>query len=418
MPTARHLSRAVALVLALSGVGLAAQTTVSHVVNTATLSFAGDTGRTSVASNTVSLDVAPAKRPTSFTFHLLPPGYELTGMKCETAPVMQFTPAVIDADVVAKAPLLKTVDIHSSYIVVLDYQGDKRDPTVRERVEVSVRFDGKTIVAPFVETAPDSGVFAGGVPAAGTHPELAACDPTVQRSPSVSVAFSEDQFSYASSLSLLIDPAGFVFDSATAALVDGARVTLLDASGQPATVFGDDGVSRYPSSVVSGEAVTDASGRTYPAIKGRYRFPLAPPGSYTLKVEPPSPYVAPSTRDPAQVAALKDAAGAPFLLNGASYGGTLTLADQRPFYADIPVDTGAGGAAAPSLRVTKTASVRQASPGDFVQYHLTLANRGKGAATGIHVADTLPVGLRYQRGSTRGASEPVAAPVPGLASVR
>ncbi len=101
MPTARHLARAVALVLALSGVGPAAQTTVqttvSHVVNTATLSFAGDTGRTSVASNTVSLDVAHAKIPTTLSFRLLPSDFVFAGLDCQTSPELTGTGAPIDA---------------------------------------------------------------------------------------------------------------------------------------------------------------------------------------------------------------------------------------------------------------------------------------------------------------------------------
>ena len=52
----------------------------------------------------------------------------------------------------------------------------------------------------------------------------------------------------------LVDPFGLVFDSQTGAPINGARVRLIDAAtGLAATVFGDDGVSRYPSEMVTGQ---------------------------------------------------------------------------------------------------------------------------------------------------------------------
>ena len=88
----------------------------------------------------------------------------------------------------------------------------------------------------------------------------------------------EDDFSLASTFSQLIDPAGYVFDSQTGALIDGAIVTLVDGTGRPADVFGDDGVSRYPSTVTSGSSAIDASGRRYDFSAGNYRFPLVAAG--------------------------------------------------------------------------------------------------------------------------------------------
>ena len=62
----------------------------------------------------------------------------------------------------------------------------------------------------------------------------------------------------------LVDPYGRVFSGITGDYVDNARVTLIDvATGQPASVFGIDGVSAYPNSVLSGQDTTDASGLIY-----------------------------------------------------------------------------------------------------------------------------------------------------------
>ena len=383
----------------------AAQT--GRIQNTATLSFddtGSDSGIRTVPSNTVSLDVNRAKWPTTLTFHLPPPNYEMTGAKCQTTPSFLFTPAPIDAATYAASPWVAAIDVYADMILVLDNQAGNHDPDLRETAIIAV--DAGTIhtTLTLTETAADSGIFAGGIPAVATgkHPELAACDVRNVRGASIKLSFAEDGYSLASMASLLIDPAGYTFDSRTGALVDGTTVSLVDEAGQPATVFGDDGKSRYPSTVVTGEAVTDASGRVYPGETGRYRFPLSAPGRYFLEIAPPGTYTAPSTVDRATLAALKDPQGRPFILNDTSFGGSLTLSTPEPFSADIPLDSPGAG----TLLLTKVASVREASPGDFVQYLLRITNRDSVPARGLHVADTLPKGLRYERNSARGGDEP------------
>ncbi len=407
MSKAGRLSRFCAALIGL-GSSLTAAQAQTHVANTATLNWTAPDGAHSLASNTVAFDVPIAKRPTKLSFRLPPPGYQFSGMSCQTTPTPVFVPAPIDAATFAASPGTEAVDIYTDMILVLDNQGGNHDPTVRETAVIQVDVGPSHVSLTLLETAPDSGIFAGGIPATATgkYPDLDPCDVRGGRGgDSIKLSFAEDAYSLASSFSILIDPAGFVFDSRTAALVDGATVTLVDASGQPATVYGDDGKSRYPSTVVSGQAVTDASGRVYPAETGRYRFPLAPPGTYFLKIQPPADYSAPTTVDHGAIAALKDPTGKPFILKDASYGGSLTLDYTGPFFADIPIDR----SAATSVLLTKVASVREASPGDFVQYHLTAINRGTGATAAAHIADNLPTGLRYQKGSTRGVAEAVVA---------
>ncbi len=379
----------------------------NRIQNTATLSFddtGSDSGVRMVPSNTVSLDVNRAKRPTTLSFHLPPPNYDLKGATCQTSPGFRFTPAPIDAETFAKSPWVAAVDVYADMILVLDNQAGNHDPDVRETAMINVDAGTLHTTLMLTETAVDSGIFAGGIPATATgkHPELAACDVRNMRGVSIDLSFVEDGYSLASMASLLIDPAGYTFDSRTGALVDGTTVSLVDEAGAPATVFGDDGVSRYPSTVVTGQPVTDAGGRVYPGETGRYRFPLAAPGRYFLKIAPPGAYTAPSTVDRATLAALKDPQGRPFILNDTSFGAALTLSTPEPFSADIPLDSPGAG----TLLLTKTASVREASPGDFVQYMLRITNRDSVSARGLHVADTLPKGLRYERGSARGGDEP------------
>ena len=73
---------------------------------------------------------------------------------------------------------------------------------------------------------------------------------------------------------------------------------------------------------------------------------------------------------------------------------------------DIPVDHARTG----QLILEKIASLQDASPGDFIQYELTLTNKDSQAASAILITDTLPVGLRYKLGSARGVSGRIAQP--------
>lgn len=406
MPCFRPLALALAGLAAAAGAVAPAQE-VARVANTATLSYSGAAGRQSVSSNTVVLDVDRYRHPTTLTFRMLPRDLALAGAKCETGPPLRYTPAPLDQATIDAAPRAVVLDPDTPMALVLDNPGGNRDPHVREISSVVVSTNtGVSLSVPLTETGVDTGVFAGGVPARGTTPASAPCDPRLIRGAKISVAFLADAYSLGSTAMLLIDPAGEVYDSATGALVDGAEVTLLDENDRPAIVYGDDGVSRYPATIVSGGEAVDASGRRYPFTQGHYRFPLTAPGRYHLRVRPPAGYTAPSTRERAVLAALRDPAGQPFIVNDASFGGVFELSAPEPFFTDIPLDR--QGEA--RLLLTKVASVREASPGDFVQYRVTLANRGDRAVRGVRVTDILPRGLRYERGSERGAPAPDLAP--------
>jgi uncharacterized repeat protein (TIGR01451 family) len=97
---------------------------------------------------------------------------------------------------------------------------------------------------------------------------------------------------------------------------------------------------------------------------------------------------------------LRDPRGQFFIVNDASFGQPFTIGAVDPFFTDIPLDRQSDT----HLLVTKTASVREASPGDFIQYRVHLENRSDHAVSGIHLTDILPAGLRYERGSARGVT--------------
>lgn len=386
---------ACALALLLAG-AVQAQTRVENV---ATLDYRlGDAIRT-VESNRVITEVARTKSPTTLQILLPPAGYDASGARCDPG----FVPAPVTPAALAGAVRAQTLDQASPLLIVLSDPGGNRDPLVRESRAVDLDSGAAHLPVTLTETGPDTGVFAGALPAVGSDAAMAACEPVFGRDDGLVATFHEDDTSAGSTAALLSDPAGLVFDSRTAALIDGAQVTLLDAAGRPATVFGDDGVSRYPSTVTTGATVTDASGRSYPGRPGRYRFPLSSPGRYTLRIVPPADYTAPSTVSRADLAMLRTPGGEPFIISDASFGEPLTLTATAAFEADIPLDRSVGT----SLLVTKVASVRDASPGDTIQYRITATNRGSVPSTGLHLFDTLPVGLRYRSGSARGAAEPM-----------
>ena len=199
-------------------------------------------------------------------------------------------------------------------------------------------------------------------------------------------------------IDILIDPFGVVFDSGDGTPVLGVRVTLIDDStGQPAIVFGDDAVSRFPSTVVTGSTVTDASGAIYVFPPGDYRFPFVSPGRYRVVVEPPGPYTAPSLSPPAELAGLLRSDGLPFTLVAGSYGLPFLLNDPAPVRIDIPIDK-----PGEALALRKSASVAIAAPGDAVQYRIIITNGDAARATGaITITDRLPETMRLKVNSVR-----------------
>lgn len=410
------------------------------IENVATLSYELGGAAQQVNSNRVVITSIAAPSPSTLIFRrdALAGNGEQTSASdglCRTSSGV-FEPIPLPKEPSGDAPSLDPVTLADTsviragellYITIRDANRNA-DPAVRETIDVLITTDnGDEETLRLAETDSDSGEFTAPIATKIDPPaaQRADCELSVASGSDVHARYVDADYpDDISTGDLLVDPLGRVFDSASGALIDGARVTLIDsATGQPAQVFGDDGVSAYPSTVTTGAEVTDASGRVYPATSGAFRFPLLQPGTYQLRVEPPPGWTVPSTVPPDAIAALTDPSGLPFIIAPGSYLQPFVVTGPEPYRLDVPADAIAG-----SLLLTKAASVDHAEIGDFVQYRLSLANSSVGTVAGAVVNDTLPPGLRYARGSLRvngqAAGEPtisadgraLAIPLPPLAS--
>lgn len=253
------------------------------------------------------------------------------------------------------------------------------------------------------ETATDSGVFYGAIPTSAIPPQPkdGDCRLSVSGGDKVTVSYngaSGDGTVIKTDVDVLADPYGLVFDSEDAAPIDGARVTLIDvATGQPARVFADDGVTTWPSTIVTGSLITDGAGRTWQMPEGEYRFPLAPLGTYRLMVVPPDPYVAPSALTPKNFTGLTRPDGGDLVILPASYGESLALSSPAPVRVDIPVDR-----PPVAVSLSKVASRQVAQPGDAVFYTITVRNTDPGRMKrGVVLSDTPSANLRLRVSTIR-----------------
>jgi len=318
-----------------------------------------------------------------------------------------------DGSLVTDAPLpLVPADVfqHNQILFLrLSDEDQNRDGTVRESVEVhfSVPANGEQETLYLLETTPDSGVFSGYATLAKRA--MTPFDGTIDI-----VAGKVVQASYSDTTSrtelaeavALVDPYGRLFDSNTGSLLDGYTVHLVDAfSGAPATVYGDDGVSRYPSTLVSGGSATDAAGNVYDFGPGEYRFPLVAPGNYRLVVVPPSGarYRWPSRQPDEQI---NDLPNGPFVLGVGSRGESFTLSIGPPLNLDLPLDP-----MDTLLFVRRTADKELVAPGDPLSFQVEIENTVEEPIRSVVLIDALPTGFRYRKGSARLDGAPILDPL-------
>jgi uncharacterized repeat protein (TIGR01451 family) len=416
----RSLHAVSALFLAVF-LGQASAVTIS---NTAMVNFQdGPTPRTET-SNTVTLETVPPPSPAVVEFWRYAPGSPASvptpadGGSCQNSmgvfapilPVTDSSGAVID---MTSAPILDAASYQLGEAVFIQLADANRnlDAAARDFIDLRITTStGDEEVLRLQETAADTGVFVTALQSA-TMPSAATrfdCRLSVIPDARLVADYTDVLFpADTAEDSAAVDPMSIVFDSSNGLPVDGATVTLIDvATGLPATVFGIDGTSTYPATVMSGATVTDSSGRVYTQPPGGYQFPVVAAGNYILQVTPPGTYDAPSVVPLAVLQALRDPAGNPYVMAQGSFGDIFSRPAGPATRVDIPVDPIQTG-----LLLQKSASTAEVAAGEFLQYQLTLQNLNTaGAVADVRISDTLPLGMRYQAGSLRIAGPPAADP--------
>lgn len=385
----------------------------TSIQNVATISFIGTGGApTTITTNQVSATVTPP--PSASAMAILRAAVSGAGTPSMAGPtqcssssgVITLPPPVLadggSRDPSQPIPLASTSTLHggeAAFVQVTD-PDQNLDSAALDHTDLRLTTPGGDAeMLRLSESGPDTGVFVGYIQTRAAAVAVGNCVLEVERNTQIdSIYVDAADAADTSSASALVDPYGLIFDSRTGAPINGARVRLMNATtGMPAAVIGDDGVSSYPSEMLTGAQVTDAGGTVYALPAGVFRFPLVAPGNYRLEVDPPAGHAFPSTLN---IAELGQTPGAPYRLSAGSFGAAFA-ADTAPAVAvDVPLD-----AAATQLFLQKSTTTTVASIGDFVQYQLTLENTSTNAAiASVRTVDQLPLGARYRTGSTRVAA--------------
>jgi len=401
--------------------GQASAVTIS---NTAAVDFLDGPTRRTAISNTVTLETIPPPSPALVEFWRYAPGSPASaatpadGGSCQNsagvfAPIPPVTDSAGAVIALASAPIIDAASYQLGEAVFIRLADANRNLDVAARDFIDLRvtsITGDEEVLRLQETGVDTGVFVTALQSAAMPPAATAfdCRLSVVADATMTASYVDALFPADTAVdSASVDPVSIVFDSSNGLPVDGVTVTLIDvATGLPATVFGVDGTSTYPATVVSGASVTDSSGRIYAQPPGGYQFPLVAPGQYRLEVTPPGGYGAPSVVPLAVLQALRDPTGNPYVLSSGSFGEDFSRQAGPGTRIDIPIDPIQTG-----LLLQKSASTTEIAVGEYLQYQLTLQNLNTaGAVTDVRISDTLPLGMRYQAGSLRIAGQAAAEP--------
>jgi len=270
---------------------------------------------------------------------------------------------------------------------------------VQETIEIALSVDGGTDIERLIltEVGIDSGIFTGYITISQGSPLLNDGVLNVSVNNNVEVFYQDmSDPGDVERKAVVVDPYGKVFNSVTGGALNGYTVHIVDThTGLPATVFGDDGISTYPATVVTGGTVTDGGGKFYNFDNGSYRFPLMPVGNYQLIVEPPSgaSFRWPSTASNEVLATI---ANGPHVITLGSRGETFPLQAGPPLHIDIPLDP-----VTTPLYVRRTASQSSAAPGDFVQFKVEIENLSSSVMNSLILSDILPHGFRLEQASVR-----------------
>ncbi len=252
--------------------------------------------------------------------------------------------------------------------------------------------DTETLV--LFETTADSGEFVGIIQTrSSAQATLQDCLLDLAPSSELTVNYQDQQDQQDTvNTTNVFDRYNKVFNAFTGELVDGVTIRLIDnTTGLPARIFGDDGISAFPSVIESGAKVEDSSGKIYDFPTGSYRFPYVPNGEYRIEVNNTFAYQFPAKSSDLVLQTLPNA---PFNLTPLSKG-TAQTSSNLLLNADIPLD--------PLLdRILINKSTPKATVGiaDFVPFEISMTNIDA-TISNLKLIDTLPVGLRFVKGSLK-----------------
>jgi uncharacterized repeat protein (TIGR01451 family) len=410
-------------VATLAGAAVAATPPNTAITNTATASYAV-TGTPTTVSGSVTVTTVARTPSTIELMQFVPPSAPQTGAtervnatQCSTSgqavgpfialpgpvPLGTTTPLVVPGD----HRLVSTAYYHGGEAVFIKLTDldQNLDPNVAETVITTIRSaNGDSETLRLTESGPSTGVFIGFIQSTFATPVANDCRLSVALNTGLTVNYTDAvDGSDSTADGALVDPFGLVFDSSTGQPVNGATVTLIaTATGAPAQVLCDDGVTAHPSSVISGAPLA-ACGATITLPPGGYRFPLAAPGTYRLQIAPPDGYGYPSTVGTPALQALPTA---PFAIVAGSRGEPFMLNPGPAVQIDVPLDPASG-----SLQILKTSLKSVVGVGEFVPYTLAIRNASALAPVrDARIVDRLPAGFRYQRGSARLSGAPLTDP--------
>jgi uncharacterized repeat protein (TIGR01451 family) len=397
----RHLAAALLLAL-LPFVVIAGSARAQTIENTAQASWLYAGSPLSTSSNTVRVTVSPT--PPQIKTYITSPG---SGREVTfRSPICGGTQGTLSGGGDISASITESNTYRSGDFIIFEIiaSSANADPGAVDNLDVEIESTtGDREKLLISETGPNTGIFIGRIGTRRTPPAAISGDCVLSIANGNTISISalrpgDSTVIVHADANVLADPFGVVFDSETGEPVPGARVTLVDAAtGLPATVFAEDGITSWPSTLVSGQPIIDGAGNTYVMGDGEFWFPLTFLGNYRLQIEPPAPYTAPSVVSRDDLAQLTRPDGRPFIIEDGSFGGVIVLDGPEPVQVDIPLDR-------PSLAIdlVKSASRQRAQPGDPVFYSIVARNGDQGRTKrNVILVDTPSPWLRLRPDSVR-----------------
>ena len=277
-------------------------------------------------------------------------------------------------------------------------------PDVTESVTVRITgSSGDTELFRLTESGPDTGQFYGFAPTVDVSLARPGDGRIAVESNAIIEAVYRDAFDDSDTRTAvaLFDPGVRIVDAFSGKPLDGAVLRVMDvATGGETAVYGLDGTSTVTQAIVSGQSLTDTSGRVYAATTGEARVPHLRAGRYRFDVDPPPGYVFPSDTGFDLIAAIDRK----YRMGTGSRGDVFEVDPGGPPFVDIPLDPRG------TLFLRKTVDRSEVAHGDFVAFSLRLTNDDDRIAQGVVVTDLLPQGFVLEPGSLRRDGEPAANP--------